>query len=146
MSARSKIANALVDKLKEVDGTGDWVSDLYSNVENKLKFWDEIDDYPSVMINTGSETREYLPGGFKWAHLLVIIRIYVKDDEPEMRLEEIFEDVEKIVDNNGNLEYDTRKFTEDIKILSITTDEGLLAPVGVGEVTLQVMYDLDGPC
>ena len=38
MSYRSKIANALVDKLKEIDGTGDWVSDLYNNVHKKLKF------------------------------------------------------------------------------------------------------------
>jgi len=146
MSARSKIANALVVKLKEIDGTGDWQSDLFGNAQNKLKFWDEVDDYPWVFVNNSTETREYLPGGFKWAHMLVNLRIYVKDDEPEARLEEIFEDVEKIVDTNGNLEYDTNKFIEDMKILSITTDEGLLTPIGVGEVSLQVMYDLDSIC
>lgn len=145
-TARSKIANTLVEKLKEIDGTGNWQSDLHSNVLNKLKFWDEIDDYPSVFINCGAETREYLPGGFKWAYLMITIRIYVYDEESEARLEEIFEDVERIVDLNGNLEYDTNKFIEDLKILSITTDEGLLNPIGVGEVTLQVMYGLDEVC
>ena len=146
MSARSKIANTLVTQLKTIDGTGDWQSNLFNNVENKLKFWDEVNDYPSVFINTGSEAREYLPGGFKWAHLSITCRIYVQDEEPEARLEEIFEDIETIVDNNGNMEYDTDKFIEDMKILSINTDEGLLNPIGVGEITLQVMYDLDGPC
>ena len=146
MSYRSKIANTLVDKLKEIDGSGTWQSDLFGNVENRLKFWDEVDDYPYVFINTGAEAREYLPGGFKWAYLSVTCRVYVQDEEPEARLEEIFEDIETIVDNNGNMEYDTNKTIEDMKILSINTDEGLLNPIGVGEITLQIMYDLDGPC
>ncbi len=146
MSARSQIANALVEKIKEIDGTTGWRSDLFNNVEAKLKFWDEVEEYPWVFVNNSTETREYLPGGFKWAYLMVNLRIYVKDDFPEERLEEIFEDIEKIVDTNGKLEYDTNKFIEDMKILSITTDEGLLAPIGVGEVTLQVMYDLDSIC
>ena len=146
MSARSKIVNALVDKIKEIDGTSEWESDLFGNVFNKLKFWDEVDDYPSVFLNTGQELREYQPGGFKWCYLSITIRLYVNDEDPEARLEELFQDIETIIDSNGNLEYDTNKFIEDLKILSINTDEGLMNPIGIGEVNLQVMYDLDGPC
>ena len=146
MSARSKIVNALVVLIKEIDGSTGWQSDLFGNVENRLKFWDEIEDAPYVCLNAGAEAREYLPGGFKWAYLSVTCRIYVQDENTEERLEEIFEDIEKIVDNNGNMEYDTNKTIEDMKILSINTDEGLLSPTGVGEITLQIMYDLDGPC
>jgi hypothetical protein len=145
-TARSKIVNKLVTLIKEVDGTGTWVSDLYSNVENRLKFWDEVDDYPAVFLNAGPEAREYQPGGFKWAYLSVTCRIYVQDEEPEARLEEIFEDIEKIVDDNGSMEYETGNSIEDMKLLSINTDEGLLNPIGVGEITLQIMYGLDGPC
>lgn len=146
MSARSKILNTLVTKLKTIDGSTGFQSNLFNNVFPTLKFWDEIDDFPGVYLNAGVETREYLPGGFKWAYLAVNIRIYVQDEEPEARLEEIFEDIEKIVDENGHLEYDTNKFIEDMRIMSIMTDEGLLNPIGVGEVSLQVMYDLDSPC
>ena len=146
MSARSKIANSLVELLKEIDGTSSWESDLFENVYNRLKFWDEVDDYPAAFVNVGPEAREYLPGGFKWGHLTLTVRVYVQDEDPEARLEEIFEDIEKIVDTNGTMEYDTNSYIEDMKILSITTDEGLLNPIGVGEMTLQVMYDLDGPC
>lgn len=146
MSKRSKIVNALVVKLKEVDGSGDWVSALHNNVENRLKFWDEVDDYPSVFLNAGGEAREYLPGGFKWGHLIITLRIYVEDEEPEAELEKIFDDIETIVDANGNMEYETGKFIEDMKIMSINTDEGLLNPIGVGEVSLQIMYDMDSIC
>ena len=144
MSARSRIADALVEKIKQINGTGSYQSNLYNNVFNRLKFWNEVDDYPSVYLNPGPETREYLPGGFKWGYLSVIIRIYVKsEDGPELKLEEIFSDIETIVDSIGHLEYDTGKFTEDINISNINTDEGLLAPYGVGEITLQIMYDLE---
>ena len=146
MSGRSKIANSLVELLKEIDGTSEWQSDLFGNVENRLKFWDEVDDYPSVYVNTGSEAREYLPGGFKWGYLTLTIRIYVNDEEPEARLEEIFEDIETIVDSNGTMEYDTNKYIEDMKILSISTDEGLLNPIGVGEIALQITYGMDEVC
>jgi len=146
MSARSKIVDALVVKIKEVDGSGTWQSNLFTNVENRLKFWDEVDDYPFVFLNAGTETREYQPGGFKWAYLLITTRIYVQDEEPEARLEEIFEDIETIVDANGNMIYDTNNSIEDMKILSIQTDEGLLNPTGVGEITLQIMYALNEVC
>lgn len=143
MSARSKIVNALVEEFKTINNTGVFESNLYSNVFNKLKFWNEVEDYPSVYLNAGPETREYLPGGFKWGYLSVIIRIYIKDEEPETELEKIFSDMEYVIDSNGNLTYDTGKRTEDINIMSINTDEGLLAPIGVGEITLQIMYDLE---
>jgi len=142
MSKRSKVVNALVTKLKLINGTAPYSSKLFNNVFNKLKFWDEISDYPSVFLNAGAEARDYLPGGFKWAYLTVTIRVYVKDENPEAMLETIFEDIEYVIDNNGNLEYETSSFIEDMKILSINTDEGLLAPRGVGEITLQIMYDL----
>lgn len=143
MSARSKIIDALVTKLKLIDGNPPYVGNIFTNVSNKLKFWDEVNDYPSMFLNAGPETREYLPGGFKWGYLTVTVRVYVRKEEPEAALEDLFTDIELIVDSNGNLDYDSGKKVEDIKIMSIHTDEGLLAPVGVGEITLHIMYDLE---
>jgi hypothetical protein len=142
MSYRSKIVDELVVKIKEINGSGTYLSNLYGNVHNKLKFYNEVDDFPSVYLSVGPETREYLPGDFKWAHLSVTIRIYVKAEEPEAELEKVFTDIESVIDANGNLDYDNGKFTEDMKIMAINTDEGLLAPIGVGEITLHIQYDL----
>jgi len=144
MSRRRKIVNKLRDTLsEEICGVDPYNSDLRDRVFNKLKFWDEVNDYPSVFVTAGQETREYLPGNFKWGHLLVSIRIYVSSEYPEEDLEGIFEDIEIIIDEYGNLEYDTNSMIEDMQILSINTDEGLLAPIGVGEMTIKIMYDLE---
>jgi len=144
--ARSAIANAIIKKLKEIDGSGSYNIDLGDNVTNKLVFWDEVNDFPYVSVVPTSETREYHPAGFKWGFLGITIRIYVYDEEPNDMLENALTDIEDKLDANQILAYDTNssgvdtKFTEQLTILSITTDEGLLAPYGVGEVTLEVRY------
>jgi hypothetical protein len=144
MSARSGIQEAIVTLFKTVDGTGDFRSNLYGNVSARLMFWDEVSDYPYVCVGVGTETREYLPGGFKWGNISYIVRVYIHEEHTEVALEDIFEDLETLVDNNLELQYDKfnpTRVTQDIRISSITSDEGVLAPHGVGEIILDVLYE-----
>jgi hypothetical protein len=142
MSARSKIVNALVDKLKGINGTGTYKSNLYENIEPRLRFWDEVNDMPFVCVTAGDETREYLPSGFKWGYLNVTIRIFVDSEDPVEELENIFEDIENVLDANNSLVYDTNKGTTMISIISITSDEGVMAPQGIGEMLVTIQYDI----
>jgi len=138
--SRSGITNAIITALKKIDGSGSYNVDLADNVTNKLVFWDEVNDFPYVSVVPGSETREYQPGGFKWGFLTIMIRIYVYDEEPNDVLEKTLIDIETQLEADETLTYDTGKTTEQISILSVTTDEGLLAPYGVGEMTLEIRY------
>lgn len=144
MSRRTSIVNALVEKLNEIDGNLPYKSNLYSNAHAKLKFWDEIDQFPAVYATPGGEQREYLPGDFTWGYLGIAIKIYCKGDDVQGELELLLEDVETCVDRNRVLVYDTTNNYETTEILiqSITTDEGLLAPYGVGEINIQVRYQV----
>lgn len=144
MSARSSIITALVDKLKTIDGSETFQSNVFNNVTNKLKFWDEINDFPYICVIPGNETREYLPSDFKWGFLGISLKVYVKGDEPVLELENLLEDIEKVVDENRVLAYgeSPAERTTEILITSIVTDEGLLAPYGVGEINLQVRYQV----
>jgi len=92
------------------------------------------------MKYAGSEVREYLPGGFKWAFLTVNIRVYVQDEDAKYRIEEIFDDIETVIDDNNTLTLEGNDLCTDIRILSLTDDEGVLSPLGVGEITLEVRY------
>ena len=56
---RQSIVNALVEKLKGINGSGTFQSNIFGNVSPRLKFWDEVDDFPAIHLNAGSETREY---------------------------------------------------------------------------------------
>ena len=139
---RTSITQALAAKFNTLDGTAPYTTNLSNNAHAKLKFWDEVQDFPAVFVTPGSEQRDYLPGDFTWSYLNVCVKAYVRGEEPQQELEKLLEDLELVVDNNRVLEYATGKTTTEILVTSITTDEGLLAPYGVGEINLQVRYAL----
>ncbi len=142
---RTSIVSALAEKFKTtLDGTSPYKTNLFGNSSAKLKFWDEVSDFPTVFVTPGSETREYLPGDFTWGYLGVCVKAYVKSEDPQPQLEELLEDLERCIDANRVLVYDVDQNLETTEILvtSITTDEGLLQPYGVGEINLQVRYAL----
>ena len=144
MSRRTSIVKALAEKFKLIDGTGVYKSNLFNNAYPKLKFWDEVQDFPCVYMSPGSESREYLPGDFTWGYLGISIKAYCKGEDSQQLLENLLEDLETCIDQNRVLQYDAALGYETTEILinSITTDEGLLAPYAVGEINLQVRYAL----
>ncbi len=145
MSKRSSIVKALSTKIaNELDGGSPYKTNLYSNCFPYLKFWDEVSNFPSVYITPGSETREYLPADFVWGYLNLSLKLYCKGDDSQQELEDLLEDTERCIDLNRVLVYDTAQnySTTEILITSITTDEGLLSPYAVGEINLQVRYEI----
>lgn len=145
MSKRVSIVKALAEVFKTIDGTSPYTTNLFNNSYAKLKFWDEIQDFPAVYVHPTNETRDYLPGNFAWGLLGVCVKVYVKsEDSSQEQLEELLSDLENCIDLNRTLVYDaTNQYgTTEIEIQSITTDEGLLAPYAVGEIILQVRYQI----
>ena len=63
-SRRMNIIESLVRKLKDIDGSGAYLMDVNENVIPRLQFWDEIEEFPAIHLNAGSETREYQAGGY----------------------------------------------------------------------------------
>jgi hypothetical protein len=141
---RLAIIDALVSKLKDIDGTGEFLTNLYQNVSPRLKFWDEVEDFPAVHLNAGSETREYQASGYKDRFLSVTVRCYVNEEDAVAALEKLLEDVESVLEINSRLPYidrtGTTQYTHQITIVSLDTDEGVLEPYGVGEMQIEVRY------
>lgn len=144
MSRRTSIVKALAEKFKVIDGTPGYKSNLFNNSFAKLKFWDETNDFPSLFIVAGSESREYMPGAFTWGFLGVSLKVYCKGDDSQQLLEDLLEDIENVIGTTERLVYDpiNNYETTEILISSITTDEGLLSPYAIGEINLQVRYQV----
>jgi len=144
MSRRTSIVTALTTKLNTINGQGVYNTNLFSNAYPKLKFWDEVNDFPSVYATPGTEQREYHPGDFTWGYLGISVKVYCKGDDSQQQLEMLLQDIETCIDANRKLVYDsTNNFeTTEILVQSITTDEGLLYPYAVGEINLQVRYQV----
>ena len=143
-SNRAAIVNALAERFNTIDGTGEFVSDIGGKASPRLKFWDEIEEFPAVHMRIGPERREYQAGGYKDRYLSVTVRCYVKDEDPQTALEGILKDLETVIELNGRLAYldssGNQQYTHDILIMGIDTDEGALSPLGVGEILLQIRY------
>ena len=143
-SRRANIVNALAQKLKDINGAGAFLSDVQNNVHPFLKFWDEVDQFPAVHLNAGAETREYQGGGYKDRFLAITIRCYINEEDAQDALNILMEDIETVLEDNAQLEYldkQNNSFkTQQITIISIDTDEGVLDPLGVGEILIEVRY------
>lgn len=141
---RMAIVKAIEERLKLIDGNTPYRTNLFKNVLPRLKFWDEVQDFPAVHVSAGAETRQYQGGGYKDRFLTVTIRVYVQEENAVFALEKLFEDIETVLEENASLDY----FDQDgvaqrmntITILSIDSDEGALEPLGVGEIICEVRY------
>ena len=141
---RQGIVNAIVTKLKGIDGSGNYHIDLAEQVEPRLKFWDEVEEFPAIHVNAGRETREYLTAGVKNRFLIVTLRCYVNEEDAVDALDALLEDVETVLEDNSSTTYTDKLGVEQsiqqITIFSIETDEGVLEPLGVGEILIEVRY------
>jgi hypothetical protein len=54
---RRKIVDALVSKLKLINGRHPYNSNVFNNVSGTLKFLDEIEEYPKLCVIAGDEIR-----------------------------------------------------------------------------------------
>ena len=142
-SRRAGITTAPAEVLSKIDGRGVFKQSV-AETSPRLKFWDEVEEFPAIHLNAGSETRQYQTGGFKDRFLNVTVRCYVNEEDSVAALDELLEDVETVLEENSRLLYHDRngleQHTNQITILSIDTDEGVLDPLGVGEILIEVRY------
>ena len=142
-SRRAGITTALAEVLSKIDGRGVFKQSV-AETSSRLKFWDEVEEFPAIHLNAGSETRQYQTGGDKDRVLNVTVRCYVNEEDSVAALDELLEDVETVLEENSRLLYHDRngleQHTNQITILSIDTDEGVLDPLGVGEILIEVRY------
>ena len=144
-TARKRISDALVNQIKEIDGNFPYNSNVFNNVHSGMIFLDQIQEYPKVCVVAGDEAREYQPGEFKWRFLSLDIRVYVEDQEDSQEvLALLLEDIERVIDANDVLTYDDtvspNLTTTSLTIRTLSTDEGVLDPLAIGEINLECRY------
>ena len=141
---RRAIVEALAMELEQINGTPPFRTSV-QQVERRLKFWDEVSEFPTIHVGAGAETREYDGGGVRVRFLRITVRCYVSDDNDVIEaLEELLEDVETILEDKDPLTYydstGASQSTVQTNIISVDTDEGVLEPLGVGEIVAEIRY------
>ena len=148
VNRRTEIVQFIVTRLKEIDGgvspydsAYTFVTNVFDNVFRKIKFLDEVNDFPSLYVSAGTEIRDFQSENLTVATLDVIIRAYVYGEDNSQTLsDDLAQDVEHIIYSLGD---NPDKGILDITIDNITTDEGLAIPYGIAEIELSIVYRLE---
>ena len=147
-SRRGNIVDFLVTSLKNINGSTStynnaytYNNNLFDNVYRKLKFLDEVNDFPALYLSAGTENRNFNSLSLTVATLDVTIRAYVYgEDNSQSLADDMIQDIEHVIYSLGD---NPDKGILDTTIDSISTDEGLAAPYGIAEVELTVVYRLE---
>lgn len=146
-SRRREITNWIVDKLKDINGsissydpTYTYLSDLSGNVYRKVLTPEDLNDFPTVSVIAEAEVRQYETHASTFAYLEIGLLIYVNQENSSQALQDLTQDIEHVL---YHLPENTELGIADINIESITTDEGLLAPLGVCAISCRVFYELE---
>ena len=141
---RQSIAKSLSSLFDSIDGTGSFRSDISNKSSTALRFFSDVTDFPAICIVASNEVRVYQTGGYRDRYLDVKVIIFVNEENALDKCEAILEDIETVIEDNGRLGYIDRdgntQYTHDITILSLSTDEGTLEPISLGEIALRVHY------
>lgn len=148
INRRTEITDYLVVLLKEINGglspwdvTYTFNLNIFNNVYRKLKFIDEVNDFPSLYLTAGTEFRDFQSENLTVATLDVIIKAYVYGEDNSQNISDLLlEDIEHVIYNIGD---NPEMGILDITIRSISQDEGLVAPYGIADVELSVVYRLE---
>ena len=145
---RTEIVNYLIERLKNIDGdispydnSYQFKLNIFNNAYRKIKFLDEVNDFPSIYLSAGTEIRNFQSENLTVATLTVIIRAYVYgDDNSQSLADDLVQDIEHVIYHIGD---NPDKGILDITIENITEDEGLAFPYGIAEIELSVVYRLE---
>jgi hypothetical protein len=155
MSRRTSIVKAFIEHLKtELNGTqpDKYYTTLYGNASYKVFKFEEIQEFPYIGVQTGSESYQYMPSRQKWNFLGISVFLYAKDEEDvQQQLEYLIEDIKTIVDSEYEIPYTVTKpdgseltaRTTEMSMISTDTDEGIFKPYGFAEVQITIKYAAD---
>jgi len=148
VNRRTEIVQFIVTRLKEIDGglspydnSYTFATNVFDNVFRKIRFLDEVNDFPSLYVSAGTEIRDFQSQNLTVATLDVIIRAYVYgEDNSQILSDDLVQDIEHIIYALGD---NPDKGILDITIDNIITDEGLALPYGLAEIELSIVYRLE---
>ena len=106
-SRRTEIIDFLVTQLKEIDKAASgfdssytYNTNIFNTVFRKIKFIDEVNDFPALYLSAGTENRDFNTKSLTVATLDVTIRAYVfGEDDAQTKVDDLVQDIEYVIYN-----------------------------------------------
>ena len=156
-SSRRRIIDFLGSELKFIDGEEDgrnigvvrsgytYKTNVFNNVFRRMKFLNEINDFPTLCVTAAGEDRIEIGAGVRFGTFGFEIRGYVKDEDTIEVEEDLADDIEYVLQAAVLLPSarDNALAITDIILTSTETDEGLMTPFGVVIVNGIIRYQVE---
>jgi hypothetical protein len=151
-SSKRIIVQNLITWLQTIDGTQHivpgcpfspytYINDLSRNVTDEFMFLENINDFPTVsFFQTTAEHRTVQGTGEVYGTASYLARCYFMSDGSNEQADDLIEDLQfainsfKYTQNNSDL--------VDLKINAVSSDEHILDPYGIVEISLILVYRL----
>jgi hypothetical protein len=135
LSKRNNIIQALLDTFVDTGVV------LSANVTRRLAFLHEVNDFPAICTYTPRETRTHYGDGRRIAQITLNVRGYsYSGDDAIGECELLARSIEDAVDTYARAHPDLGLY--EARVLSLRTDEGLYAPHGITDLTVQITYEV----
>ena len=112
---------------------------VHENVYPRFMFLEELNDFPTICLHALEETRAHIGAGVKYGNVLINLRGYVydeDDDDINASAEALIDDIDHVI---AHIPSRHPCFVE-LRIIDISTDEGVMAPAGVCEINILATY------
>lgn len=147
------VATKIQSELTQDNKGTKYFHEIYGNVQTKSYLAHEVTSFPMVTVTPGPEEYEYQPGGVRWTLLSVYVRAYYQDEyDSERQIQLLLRDLKKLLDTPERIQYTISnpdgstepRFVAIDKLGGLTTDEGILRPIAIGELSITLKYCEDG--
>ena len=127
MSRRSIVVSSLISSIAETTG---------ASGHRGMRFLHEVNSFPAFYVHAGSERRVHISDGVRYALLDVSIRGYQWSDDLDT-IETFARNIETAV---SSFYRSSRDIVEEARVVSLSTDEGVLSPYGAVDLSVTILY------
>jgi len=138
MARRNDIIEAFVSHL------GSNTDVLPANVFRRFKYLDDVNDFPTITFVPRRAERDHRGAGRQMDILGIDLRVYVYDgdtDDIASECERLADQVEAAIDSFADTY--PQHGVEEARVATLRTDDGLMTPYGIADISLAITYDVE---
>lgn len=140
MSRRSDILNSFTTHLRSAQYTD---SSLPTDgVQRGMKWLDQINDFPYICYHVDASENTHIGANERYYQMAISLRGYVRGENSQSLADQLALDIEDAADSFRDAALSTYMIV-DSRVVSVSTDEGLMEPHGIVEMSIEVSYQQD---
>ena len=140
MSRRSDILNEFTTHLRSAQYVDAPLP--LNGVQRGMKWLDQINDFPYICYHVDSSDLVHIGANERYYLMNISLRGYVRGDDSQSLSDQLALDIENAAIGFRDAATSTHSIV-DSRIVGVSTDEGLMEPHGIVEMSLEISYQQD---